>query len=1517
MPDIALQTYNTEIKDLIDHGHFEEAIAHCQHILETFPKYIETYRLLAKAFLEQSRHGDAADVFQRVLSVEPDDWLSHVAMAIVREDESNLDMAIWHMERAYEVNPSNTTVQQEIRRLRGRRDGVEPPKLRLTRAALARMYIKGGLFSQAVAEIRAALVDDPDRPDLLALLASALYESGSLQEAADICNTLLKKLPFCREANRILGLVLWNTGKKDEAEKFFQRLAALDPYIDTDVLKAENRLAEHPAQGILLSRLEWEAQLKTDKTKQPSWAASLGIKIEESSSNASGLPDWLSTPAAPRTAAAPAPAFSSTPDWLGEATANAASASAASASGLPDWLAGSEAGASLSSSSSSLSSPASIGESHSLLSTPSSTPDWLHEAQSPVSETPAVTSDRLPAWASASLFGSPERAPESPLPPTPPLPDSSAIPDWARSEPASTASASRPSLKPDEPIPANVPDWIKKATTETPAAEKVTSALPDWLSAPPPPQVDALPASSLADWAKPEDAGTPPAAVTGQLPDWLSATRPREESQATSPDWASTLPKTDNEPAAPDWMQGIASVPQAETIKPEDVPDWLSPQPLSNQSEVIPDWMRPAGEVTPNKAATPAWMSEETTSSAIPDWMAPEPPELTSPTISPMETPSAPFPVEAKSQTDAVTPLDPMPHLQQAAEEVEPMPALSPITATPDWLTGTATPFESSLPPAIEELPPAVSVPSASADLGISLPDWLTEAVTSGEQTFSPAQPPPIQPVPALAPVPSEAEPTIPDWVTASTQPEETQKSALPTPALPDWLTSSAQPPTSQLEPPSAPAVQTPALAPTASSWAVESAPSRLATTKPEGIPTKQSSLTVPALPDWMKDSAPPAIGQPPIPVSLEAQSLVDPTVVSKLTQPQEQPTILARPEVPTQAPAQVEMPAANVASEPSVSAMPPIQAGIQSAAPIPITQSTSASASLNDVTQPSLPVVPPMELRAPSAVLTSSSPSNVPLPDWLRPVKPAASPEPIQDWDTAAQQLNKLPSAAPQPGAGMDSSQVADPVARWLDRRLKTSTLRSLDEVTMKGVPKTGDLGSQKPGTGALGVPRPGTGALNPPGQPSKGQVPTWLDYQRPGGSDTVVQWIDRRAPATGRLMEEKLQSPTGEKIPTKPLVKSSSDASMLSAPTNMAQSPAGSAVPEWLERVKKSDVGNAQPGNQTPEPIASGVTSSGAAAATGQAQIPSLPSAMTPIQNPIPANAPIRESQPQAAEVSKQRDANPPATVATPSSSGQPNRSSFEQEFDEDDGSPVPPPEWLQKALGKAVSDVPPIPSGKRESITWEDVAAQGAQQAPSKPVIPAKVPKYEQPRTFAPGDSAAIPTHAKRMSTQALSDGDSSMPVGQPNGVPIQKVVRTWQSPVSDEPPPASTVEGGKWVPIAPEENSAPQKRAPAAPVPVSPARPSKHKARKLNEVEAEALLREARIYLDTDLAKAATVYQRVLELPVFAEMVSKDLETYLEQDPESAALWNLLGDALTKSGRLTDAYRAYEESLRRMG
>ncbi|MCJ7585184.1 MAG: hypothetical protein MUO30_10505, partial [Anaerolineales bacterium] len=133
MTNVSLRIYNREIESLIEGGRIDEAIAHCQHILKTFPMNVKTYQLQGKAFLEVRRYADAADIFQRVLMAVPDDFVAHVGMSIIRDDECKVDDAIWHMERAFEIQPSNPAIQGELKRLYGQRDGIEPPKVRLTR----------------------------------------------------------------------------------------------------------------------------------------------------------------------------------------------------------------------------------------------------------------------------------------------------------------------------------------------------------------------------------------------------------------------------------------------------------------------------------------------------------------------------------------------------------------------------------------------------------------------------------------------------------------------------------------------------------------------------------------------------------------------------------------------------------------------------------------------------------------------------------------------------------------------------------------------------------------------------------------------------------------------------------------------------------------------------------------------------------------------------------------------------------------------------------------------------------------------------------------------------------------------------------------------------------------------------------------------------------------------------------------------------------------------------------------
>lgn len=227
---VSLRAYNREIEQLIDNGRYDEAIAHCKHILQSYPKYIEVYRNLGKTLLEAKRYPEARDIFARVISVFPDDFISHVGLSIIAEDQRDLDLAIWHMERAFDVQPSNIAIQDELKRLFSRRDGASPQKIRLSRGALVRMYARGELYTQAITEINNIQLEDPKRFELDVLLAKMKYRSGAIDETIAICSQILAKNPFCYEANQIM--LELHTAKKEheQAILFKNRLVSLDPY---------------------------------------------------------------------------------------------------------------------------------------------------------------------------------------------------------------------------------------------------------------------------------------------------------------------------------------------------------------------------------------------------------------------------------------------------------------------------------------------------------------------------------------------------------------------------------------------------------------------------------------------------------------------------------------------------------------------------------------------------------------------------------------------------------------------------------------------------------------------------------------------------------------------------------------------------------------------------------------------------------------------------------------------------------------------------------------------------------------------------------------------------------------------------------------------------------------------------------------------------------------------------------------------------------------------------------------
>jgi len=570
MARISLKAYNREIESLVDSGQIDQAIAHCRHILKFYPKHIDTYRLLGKAYLESRRYGDAADILQRVLSSVPEDFVSHVGMSIIREDEGNLDEAIWHMERAFEVQPANNAIQEELRRLYGRRDGLEPPKVRLTRGALARMYAKGDLHQQAISELRAALAEDPERLDLQSLLANVYARAGHRAEAAEICNTLLRKLPYCLEANRVMAEVLASSERVSETHPYLSRVQALDPYA-AHLSPTTNTIQKVPEQMISVEKLDWKpGQPVGGAPSQPHWAASLGVAIEGAKSEEETLPEWLTAADEVFSSADKEDEASHEHSILEVSPESEFPWEDTSQSDLTDWLPESKEEAAQ---------PAQEDE----------IPEWMKEAGwSQLGETDESGEE------SDSTKGLDES--ELDLSESDELAEAE-IPDWLR---AMAPSGGEETL--DQEISEEDLSWLP---------EEPGDQLPDWLEEPA--AETELEEPGIADiWQEAETISTSEKeAPEDEIPDWISSDELTAEEEP-SVEW---LPDLDEQE---DIHEEIAEASQMESLVPADV------SPIEEDEEEMPAWLRDAladEDVITEPDEGVSEQIEEQAAEELPEWL--------------------------------------------------------------------------------------------------------------------------------------------------------------------------------------------------------------------------------------------------------------------------------------------------------------------------------------------------------------------------------------------------------------------------------------------------------------------------------------------------------------------------------------------------------------------------------------------------------------------------------------------------------------------------------------------------------------------------------------------------------------------------------------------------------------------------------------------------------------------------------------------------------------------------------
>ncbi len=777
MAIISLRAYNREIEGMIDNGQLDEAVAHCRHILATFPKHIASYRLLGKAHLEQQRISDATDIFQRVLAAIPDDFLSNVGMSIIREDENNLDAAIWHMELAYEAQPANIAIQDELRRLYGRRDGTQPPKVRLTRGALARMYAKGGLYDQAIAELRSAITEDPNRPDLQLLLAQMLYQTSQRVEAVETCVTVLKKIPQCLEANRILAVSLPDAEGTDAVKNYRQIVISMDPYYafaESDAISTD----QVPENTVNIERLDWKSGLQVGETpNQPAWATSLGISMDKPAEE--NIPEWLKSAEAPPPGT---PVETGAPNvspfiWDTQEVEKIITDTSKTEGDIPDWM--KDAG--WKSSTGELSTPTEETKpGEPALSVPSSEdlekteiPDWL----SGIAPEGALTEDKPGSEPNADDLSTPWLEPHQPGP-------TDSIIQWLdEKKPGTAASASnKEELSIGEGD--EIPDWLRDI--ETPQSAVPTQEEPS---------AESTPAFSFESSAFAQDTtdSKPAGAEDTSLEDSIEPAveiQPSEGQPIIPPEVSETKDATAAfSDEIPDWLKEIAEeIPEAGALvsageEPVVESTDITEPELAPEKLAVPEEERviPGEELTEGLVETTEALTE-----AAPPQLTEEMPVNEGEPIS-EEAPATQLPVMEESLPEAEMTAIPSALPTAEAETIsEEVPTLPQLTQEETATEAEMTAVSSELPmveiesfsagaPSTEQL----TDESAQSQEGME----ATKAVPEVEQTTDIEQ---LQP--EAANIPSEEIPSI-ESTTA-----EAEQALAEQPVLAEGEVSSAEP---------------------------------------------------------------------------------------------------------------------------------------------------------------------------------------------------------------------------------------------------------------------------------------------------------------------------------------------------------------------------------------------------------------------------------------------------------------------------------------------------------------------------------------------------------------------------------------------------------------------------------------------------------------------------------------------------------------------------------------------------
>jgi tetratricopeptide (TPR) repeat protein len=222
---ITLRDRIQQIEDAISAGRIDEAMADCQQILARYPDALEIQRLLGEVYLAQGRLEEAQQTFDWILVSDPENVIVYCDRALICEHQSDIDTALDCYQQAYELSRGNNQIRQEFNNLSVKAGQQE---FMLSRAGLARLYMRGHLLTQAIQEWEAVLAASPDRQDARLGLLETYWREGRYDEVERMAQRVLEEVPQCLKALLLLAHVA-SAYNMQRARDLVARSMILDP----------------------------------------------------------------------------------------------------------------------------------------------------------------------------------------------------------------------------------------------------------------------------------------------------------------------------------------------------------------------------------------------------------------------------------------------------------------------------------------------------------------------------------------------------------------------------------------------------------------------------------------------------------------------------------------------------------------------------------------------------------------------------------------------------------------------------------------------------------------------------------------------------------------------------------------------------------------------------------------------------------------------------------------------------------------------------------------------------------------------------------------------------------------------------------------------------------------------------------------------------------------------------------------------------------------------------------------